>query len=172
MNEVWMPVNGFESLYEVSNMGRVRSLPRKTTRGKILSPSIDKDGYYRVNLVDGERSKTYSIHRLVAQAFIENVANLPIVNHKDENKQNNRADNLEYCTVKYNTNYNGSAIKRGATQRRAINQYDSRGNLVAKWSGAVEIERCLGYRHCNISLVCQGKRKTANGFVWRYANEK
>jgi hypothetical protein len=168
MNEMWMPIYGYESLYEVSNMGRVRSLPRKTTRGKILSPAIDKDGYYKVNLVDGERSKTYGIHRLVAQAFIENPFNLPVVNHKDENKQNNRADNLEYCTVKYNTNYNGATTKRGFSQRRAINQYDLDGNFIARWSGAIEIKQSLGYMACNISSVCQGHRKSAHGYLWRY----
>lgn len=171
MNEMWMPVNGFESLYEVSNMGRVRSLPRKTTRGKILKPSIDKDGYYRVNLVDDGRSKYYRVHRLVAQAFIKNTFNLPVVNHKDENKQNNRADNLEYCTVKYNTNYNDATSRRGLSQRRAVNQFDLDGNFIARWSGAIEIAQSLGYRGGNISSVCQGHRKSAHGYLWRYADE-
>ena len=171
MNEVWMPVIGFESLYEVSNEGRVRSLPRKTTRGKILKPSIDKDGYHRVNLVDGKISKFFRVHRIVAQAFIDNPLNLPVVNHKDENKQNNRVDNLEYCTVEYNTNHNGATIRRGLSQRRAINQFDLDGNFIARWSGAVEVAQSLGYKSGNISSVCQGSRKSAHGYIWRYADE-
>lgn len=109
MNEIWKDVKGFEGLYQVSNLGRVRSLDRRKNnhffRGRILRQPKDKDGYCLVTLNDGKRSKMGRVHRLVALAFIPNPENLPEVNHIDENKENNRIDNLEWCTTKYNLTY-------------------------------------------------------------------
>ena len=170
MTEQWKDVEGFEHLYQVSNLGRVRSLPRKTTSGRILKPATDKDGYLRVRLVDGKTSKNFRVNRLVALAFVPNPYGLPVVNHKDENKQNNRADNLEFCTVKYNTNYNGGARRRGLSRMKPIDQYDLNGNHIAHWSGRVEIVKTLGFNGGNITEVCQGKRHHANGFIWRYSD--
>jgi hypothetical protein len=171
MVEAWMPVTGFESLYEVSDSGRVRSLQRKTTSGRILKPTADKDGYLKVSLSKNNRKETKFVHRLVAAAFVDNPSGLTIVNHKDENKQNNRADNLEYCTIQYNSTYNDVHRRRGAAQRKAIIQYDNEGRIVAIWTGRVEIEQRLGVRGGNITSACRGKRKTAYGFRWRYADE-
>lgn len=170
MTEQWKDVEGFEHLYQVSNIGRVRSLPRTTTSGRILKPAVDKDGYLRVRLVDGKVSKNFYVHRLVALAFIPNPCGFPVINHKDEDKQNNRVDNLEFCTIKYNNTYNDGAKRRGLPRRKPIDQYDMNGNLVAHWSGRAEIAKTLGFHGGNISEVCQGKRNHASGFVWRYAD--
>ena len=111
MEEIWKPVNedGFEGVYEVSNLGRVRSLDHKTKRGmvkgKYLKPGVDWQGYHHVVLYNNGVRKVRYIHRLVAIAFIENVYNHPQVNHKDENKANNQVSNLEWCSDSYNLSY-------------------------------------------------------------------
>ena len=127
MIEEWRPVVGYEGLYEVSNTGQVRSLDRfyyRLHKGKVLSPAKDRYGYLTVTLNCNGKSKTIKIHRLVAQAFIENPDNLPQVNHKDEDKTNNNVDNLEWCTAKYNVNF-------GTRQERYRNTMLEKGH----WSG-------------------------------------
>ena len=105
---MWKNIKGYEELYQVSNYGRVKSLRKN---GKIINGYIDGKGYMQVALSKNGKKKWFRIHRLVAQAFIPNHDNLPIINHKDENKLNNRVDNLEWCTTKYNNCY-GTRIKR------------------------------------------------------------
>lgn len=115
MTEIWKAVKGYEGLYEVSNLGNVRSLDKVikskhngTTlrKGRILTPFYEeKKGYYQVALTKDGKVKKYRVHRLVAIAFLENPFNYTDVNHKDENKINNNVDNLEWCTRKYNNNY-------------------------------------------------------------------
>lgn len=126
IEEIWRPVVGYEGLYEVSNTGRVRSLDRYDSnnhflKGRILKLCADKDGYLNVGLSLGNKVKKYKVHRLVAEAFIPNPYNLPQVNHRDEDKTNNRVENLEMCNAKYNSNYGSrkdrvrdTAIKNGS----------------------------------------------------------
>lgn len=118
--EIWKDIIGYEGLYQVSSLGRVRSLDRYVVdslenrrfyKGKVLSPVKDTDGYLKVGLSYNGKCKKCLVHRLAAQAFIENFDNLPEVNHKDEDKTNNNVDNLEWCTAKYNSNY-GTSIER------------------------------------------------------------
>ena len=129
MIEEWRPIEGYEGLYEVSNLGRVRSLDRYIKysngnihlhKGKMLSPTKDTVGYLKVGLYCNGKYKMFSVHRLVAQAFIPNPDNLPQVNHRDENPSNDNVDNLEWCDAKYNLNYGSrqdkvrdTAIKNG-----------------------------------------------------------
>ena len=114
MEEQWKDIKGYEGLYEVSNLGNVRSLDRTVKRGqgytikegRVLTPFYEKKkGYYQVVLAKDGKAKTYRVHRLVAIAFLENPYNYTDVNHKDEVKTNNNVDNLEWCTRKYNNNY-------------------------------------------------------------------
>lgn len=114
--EIWKPIKDYEGLYQVSNLGRVKSLERIDSLGhkrkeKIFKPRKDKYGYLRVSLWKDGKGKMVSIHRLVAIHFIPNPDNLPEVNHKDENKENNTLSNLEWCDRKYNNNY-GTRIQR------------------------------------------------------------
>lgn len=110
MMEEWRTIPGYEGLYEVSNTGRVRSLDRYDSRncfrkGKVLSPVKSNIGYLLVSLCCNGKYKGFTVHRLVAQAFIPNPDNLPEINHKDEDKTNNSVENLEWCDRKYNNNY-------------------------------------------------------------------
>ena len=107
MMEEWRAVPGYEGLYEVSNMGNVRNV----RRNKLLRLPKTNDGYIRVSLYKNGIKTCFQVHRLVAQAFIENPDNLPMINHKDEDKTNNNVTNLEWCDVKYNNNY-GSRLER------------------------------------------------------------
>lgn len=117
MVEEWRPVVGYEGLYEVSNTGLVRNV----VKGRFLKPGFDKNGYLKCVLSKDGKQKTIYIHRLVASAFIENPLDLPQVNHRDEDKTNNVADNLEWCTSKYNVNY-------GSAQDRRVQKNIDNGN--------------------------------------------
>jgi site-specific DNA-cytosine methylase len=116
-NEVWMPIPGYEGIYEVSNFGRVKRLPLgkqwhyRQTHNNIRKQKVGRNGYCCVNLSKDNAVKWYSVHRLVAMAFIPNPSNYPCVNHRDENKQNNCVENLEWCSYQYNANY-GTGTKR------------------------------------------------------------
>ena len=181
--EYWKPVIGFEGLYEVSNFGRVKSLPRKNTKGRILKPRTTNCGYLQVDLCKCGKIYHKTVHRLVAEAFIDNPNNLPQVNHKDENKESNfvwvnddgsvdeSKSNLEYCDAKYNANYGSKNDK----MKKQINQFLLDGiTLVNTWSSTREIERKLGFCHSAISECCSKKRFHihAYGFIWRYKNEE
>lgn len=120
LTEEWRGIEGYEGMYQVSNLGRVKSLARVIIRSdgkpnpvneKILKHGITK-GYCSVVLCKDGKKKMYKVHRLVAMAFLSNPHNLPEVNHKDENKKNNCVDNLEWCTPKYNTNYGTCSERR------------------------------------------------------------
>lgn len=112
MEEIWKDIKGYEGLYQISNLGRVKSLNYKRTGiEEILKSKKMRNGYLRITLNKNGKYKTFAVHRLVAEAFINNPNNLPEVNHKDEDKQNNCVWNLEYCDRRYNVNY-GTRNKR------------------------------------------------------------
>lgn len=184
MEERWKPVKGYEEFYQVSNLGRVRSLPRRLfnglgyfiKKGKVLKPYKDKDGYLVVGLRNSGHNKTAKIHRLVAEAFISNPHNLPQINHKNERRNDNRADNLEWCTNQYNLNYGNHNKKMSQTLRRIkgskpVIQYSKSGVFQRKWHSLHQIERELGYQHGNISQCCKGCFKQAYGYVWKFESE-
>ena len=184
MNEIWKAIEGYEGKYEVSNLGRVRSLHRKvatvhssmrTIKGKTLVPWTDKDGYLHVNLWCECKMKSHMVHRLVAGAFIPNPDNMPEVNHKDEDKQNNRADNLEWCNTRYNINYGNRSHKVSQTRISnamlglRVEQLTMEGHLVRTFDSIREASRVSGADKSVIVRVCKGKCKTAGGYRWRYA---
>lgn len=123
--EEWRPIKGYEGLYEVSSFGRVKSLDRyvkgrygnyRLQKGKLLNPGLSSNGYLQVDLCLNGKVKKYSVHRLVAQTFIPNSDGLPQINHKDEDKINNRVDNLEWCDSKYNLSYGTARIRSKKTR--------------------------------------------------------
>lgn len=166
MEEIWKDIEGYEGLYQVSNMGRVKSVRKNIIlRGGITS------GYKRVLLCTNNIPKGYYIHRLVANAFIPNPNNYPIVNHKDENKLNNCVDNLEWCTQKHNVNYGTGIAKRARSQSKKVLQFKPDGTFVKEWKSINDIERITGYSSGHISRCCRNIRKTAYGYIWKYKKE-
>ena len=183
--EIWKSIEGYPN-YEVSNLGNVRSLNyHRENKIKFLNPYVS-NGYQIVSLCKDGKQKRFLVHRLVAQAFISNPNNHPEVNHKDENKQNNCVDNLEWCTREYNINYGTrteqvkqhsnkpSLGKFGKEHHRSkiVYQYTKDGVFIKNWYGTCEIERELGYNKRHISSCALGKIKSAYGFIWRYKEEK
>ena len=162
MSEEWRDVIGYEGLYQVSDQGRVKSF--KWNKERFLKPSMDKDGYLLVNLCAGGKPKTLKVHRLVCEAFHENPDNKPQVNHINEDKTDNRACNLEWCTCKQNVNH-GSRNERVS---KPVGQYSLDGKLIKLWPSTMEAERQAGFNHGNISQVANGKYKQAYGCIWKY----
>ena len=169
MTEIWKDIEGYENLYQVSNLGRVKALGNGGSKNsKFSSERILKTceikGYLRVTLSKDGKQKQYSVHRLVAQAFLQNPDNLPQVNHKDEDKTNNRVDNLEWCSAKYNNNY-GTRIQRITEKKSKQVLCVETGKI---YPSLRQAERELGISHNNISAACRGIQKTCGGFHWRY----
>lgn len=163
--EYWKPVVGYEGHYQVSNFGRVKSI--KFGKEILLKQRQCMNGYKSVILYKNGKGKNILVHRLVAQAFIDNPDNLPEVNHKDECKTNNVVSNLEWCDRKYNQNY-GTRIERVAEKlSKPVLQYDLEGNFIKEWPSIMECDR-NGFNRGHIADCCQGKLKTYKGFIWRY----
>lgn len=171
--EIWKDIPGFEE-YQVSSLGRVRSL-----KGTIRVLSQSKSSRYcQVTLFrEGERHYR-KIHRLVAEAFIPNPDNLPCVNHKNEDKTDNRVENLEWCDAKYNNNYGYRSMKMALSlsgkdiplKYKAIEQLDLDGNIVHTYQAIKQVVD-YGYNQSTICNCCKGRTKTAYGFYWRYKKE-
>ena len=164
--ERWCPIKDYEVLYEVSDQGRVKSIGYDKER--ILKTVRMPNGYLKVNLCKNGETKTFKVHRLVAKTFIPNPQNLPEVNHKDEDKENNSVQNLEWCDQKYNINY-GTRTKRQAEKlSKPILQYTKYGVFVREWKSTHDVERNLGYFHSYISNCCNGRYKSAYNFIWKF----
>lgn len=174
--EIWKPVVGYEEFYQVSNFGRVRSLDRYVPhskdenslylkKGKILSERDNGHGYKAVHLTVKRITKDKYVHRLVAEAFLPNPNNLPEVNHKDENPANNCLDNVEWCTSQYNDLYGNH--RRNLS--KPVIMYDLQMNYIDEFKSDLYAERQTGAR--GVLAVCQGKRHTAGGYIWRYKQE-
>ena len=188
MEEVWKDIEGYEGIYQVSSLGRVRSLdrvivkphPRNTSmsmsfvkKSRILKQKQDRSGYCRVMLYDNfHQPIQYLVHRLVAIAFLSNQDNLPFVNHKDEKPQNNHVDNLEWCTCKYNNTYGTARIRGGRNHWVPVVQMSLNGEVIKVWPSVVEAEKGTSIPSTSIVKVCRGKRKYSGGFRWRYAESK
>lgn len=172
MEEIWLPVKGYEGFYEVSNFGNVRSLNyNHTGQRKVLSQGEDK-GYLKVVLCKNGKTKNFSVHRLVAEAFLPNLLDEQEVNHIDENKQNNQVSNLEWCDRKYNINY-GNRNQRVAEKNtngkcsKPLLQFSKTGELIKEWSSTMEAAR-NGFNQGAVAACCRGEKKSYKGYIWRY----
>lgn len=167
-NEIWKDIEEYEGLYQVSDKGRIKSV--KFGKERIMRPSKDGCCYLQVRLSKKGEPKTYKVHRLVAQAFLSNPKTLTQVNHKDENKENNCVENLEWCNCKYNINY-GTRTKRQAEKRsKPVLQYTKDGEFIKEWKSLTDVKINLGYNQSNISRCCNGKYHSSYGFLWKYKN--
>ena len=151
-------ISGYEGLYAVTSCGKVWSDRRK----KFLTPRNNK-GQLSVYLCKDNEMKNYYIHRLVAETYLPNPENLPMINHKDENKTNNCLQNLEWCDCKYNNNYG----TRNERYKKPILQYTLDGEFVREWECASDVGREVNSNICN---CLKGRRKTAYGYLWFYKN--
>lgn len=187
--EIWKDVVGYDGLYKVSTRGNIKSL--KFAGGslqKTLKLRKDKDGYFTVNLYKDGKVKNLKVHRLVAIAFIENNENLPQINHKNEIKHDNRIENLEWCTNRYNINYGSHTLKMsisntgkkhtmehiqkirdGAINKKPVLMINANTfELLQEFPSASEAARQINGTATNISKVCREEKGTYKGFRWRY----
>ena len=168
--EIWKDIIGFEGMYQISNYGNVKSLKKKKQHSDyLLKPFFIKNGYLKTQLSKNNVCYRPLIHRLVAMHFIDNPNNYKEVNHKDENKTNNRVDNLEWCDRKYNVNYGTAKLREAKTKHKYfIEQYDLNNNFIKKWYSLKEIEIDTNYKKNNIQQNCLGNTKSAYGYKWKY----
>lgn len=174
MEEIWKPIEECKDYY-ISNLGRIKSFKYDKVNGKIMKPSRSTKGYLQLDLrLDGRKSQNrvhLGVHRLVARAFIPNPDNLPQVNHKDENKENNCVDNLEWCTNEYNATYGTKSERVAQKRRKPVYSIDENGNI-EEFSGLRVAARAMSGNPNDsgsvIGQVAMGKRSSAYGRRWFY----
>ena len=194
-NEIWKPVVGYEGLYEVSDLGRIKSVLKILKSGnrmrkykeRIITPQHTKDGYLYVHLYKEGKCKRLLVHRVVMLAFVPNTENKPQIDHINTQKDDNRLENLRWATPKENANnaltveymktaHSPDCYKRGQETRREkhghnapirIYQYSKDGLLVADYSSLSEAERILGIPRKNISRAMNDHTLSAGGYMWR-----
>lgn len=194
-NEIWKDIIGYEGIYQVSNLGRVKRLARDIVQPnpnpastdvcvqhideRILTARPTRNGYPLILLrgsVDGKR-RGFSVHRLVAEAFIPNPDNLPQVNHKNEVKTDNRVENLEWCTNHYNMHYRDIQQRIYKGQHfKPVDVYTKDGKFLKHYDSLVEAAKATGVATGVVSWICQGitrngvKRQTAKGYRFKYSD--
>lgn len=180
--EEWRDISGYEGLYKISNYGNIKSFQAGGNHNeeKILKGKKHPKGYVLVDLHKDGQLKTFLVHRLVAVAFIENPNNYPYINHKDEVKDNNHSDNLEWCDAKYNFHYSIGKYKKKfynspKTKERKpykyfqkVLQYDLCGNLIKEYENATQASIECGIPVHNITSVCIGRYQYSHGYVWKF----
>lgn len=177
MKEIWKDVPNYEDLYQISNLGRIKTknklgkdrLQRCYIKNSIIcSPNLDSSGYKQIVLSKNKKRNTHKIHRLVAQAFIPNPNNYPCINHKDENKLNNYVDNLEWCTHLYNCNYGSRTYRCTRHRLHKVRQLDLYNNVINEYNSLQEAEKCTGIKYQGISACCRNIQKSSGGYIWQY----
>ena len=180
MEEIWKDVQDFEGLYQVSNLGRVRSLDRDITttyrgtvhvrhyRGVMLIPKKGSAGYQFVVLCDSGRHVCISIHQLVALHFVPGHKDGLIVNHKNEQKDDNRADNLEWCDYTYNNTYGDQFLHRYDGRKMRVIKRDKNGNILGEYESLRDAARQEGHAPTVISRWCRKEHKPQDGYIWDF----
>ena len=148
-------IKNYEGLYAVTSCGRVWSHKRK----KFLVPRANRYGYLYVNLSRNGKYTSYTIHRLVAEAYLPNPSNLPDVDHIDNDKTHNYLNNLQWITHKDN-------VRKG--RNKPILQYDLNGNFIREWECAADVGKEV---RVNIVTCLTGRQKTAYGYIWKYKDD-
>jgi hypothetical protein len=180
---VWEPIAGFEGNYKICLEGLVKSVERIDCLGRrhpeqIMKPKHNNRGYAQISLYRNGKRHYFLLHRLVAEHFIPNPDNLPQVNHKDENKDNNHSGNLEWCTNLYNRRYGTGYMRSvekhdysmiGRGNRKPVNQYSKNGELICKWDAIVLAEKATGIPARSIRRCFQHRKNIAGGYRWELA---
>ena len=168
--EKWKDIVGYEQRYQVSNFGNVRSLDyMHTTTTQNLKPVITSGGYAVVCLHKKGTQQNHYVHRLVAEAFCDNRHGCNDVNHKDENKTNNNASNLEWCTRKDNLNWGTWKSRSAKGHYKSVVQLDAEtGDVIAKYESITKAAHSLGLNKANIVSCCKHRLNTCGGYGWRY----
>jgi len=182
--EVWKDIPNYEGLYQVSNLGRVKSLPRKTNNqycNGLIMKAHNSYGYLKLQLKKNNNYKWFFIHRLVAQAFLNNYSDALQVNHKNGIKNDNKVENLEMVTASQNQLHSYRILKNipsmknrfGEEHVRAvkINQYTKQMKHIAAWNSIIDASKKLNINASCICNVLKRRRKTAGGYVWEYADK-
>lgn len=194
MLEIWRNIVGFDGLYQVSNLGRVKSLKNRHGKVQLLKAKIKKNGYCEVALFKNGKYKFCLVHRLVAIHFIPNPNNYPEINHKDENPLNNCVDNLEWCSRQYNINYGSRNAKVSEKAKqykhtlgkhwssnhcgaknhnsKPVEQYDLNGNFINRFDCIADAEKHLGFKPytTHIGGACNGRLNQSCGFKWKWVS--
>ena len=179
MGEEWKDIEGFEGLYQASSEGRIRSLDREVAgnagsvqfrKGKMMKPAMDRGGYLQVQLYKEGKRKWFKVHRLVYSAFCGEIPNELQVNHIDEDKTNNKLENLNLMTPKQNSNWGTRNERFAKALSKAVIAIDDSGNVVFEFPSTMEAQR-QGFNHVNLSACCRGERKTHRGYRWRYKED-
>lgn len=179
MKEIWKPIPGYEGYYEASSLGRIRSVCRfvnakygkRLHKGRILILFPDRDGYLKTSVCKNNIAKSAFVHRLIAETFLENPLGLPVINHKNEIKTDNRVENLEFCSIQYNNTYNGRMQRIANKKKKPITQLSLEGKPLKTWDCPGSASSELGINRSNIVEVLHGHRHKAGGYRWEYVNE-
>ena len=169
---LWREVKGYEGLYLVSDEGQIISLPRKVfngrgeyiREGRIMKPTLrgrEPIMYACVELRKDNESNRVAIHRIVAEAFIDNPNGYSVINHIDHDTLNNRVENLEWCTQQYNNEYG---------HNKPVKQYTAEGDFVAEYKNITYASEITGISRTAINNALTGYSETSGGYVWKYAN--
>lgn len=166
MQEIWKDIPDYEGLYQVSNLGKIRSCKNNKVRKQVKQ----KSGYMRIILTKNSKQKATSVHILVAKCFVKNQNNYRYVNHVDGDKTNNKASNLEWVTASQNMKH---ALETGLIKPHPwsvkVSQYSLDGKLIKTWNRMADVARFLNCHHSQISDCCRGKQNTCKGYIWKYA---
>lgn len=184
MEEIWKDIENYEGLYQVSNLGRVRSLDRvvksertgyKTVRGKIIKPTIQNTGYYYVLLYKDGKALRKTLHRIIAKAFIPNPENKPQIDHINGDKTDCRIENMRWVTPGEN-NSNPHRCKEFSCSKsgngyKKIRQYSLDGTFIKEWDGSKPAAISLGKKSSAHIVDClAGRKHSAYGYKWAYAS--
>lgn len=177
--EFWKDIKGYEGLYQVSSLGRVRSLDRELYqqgrvqryKGALISPYKINSGYLSVRLSKNNKKKGHTVHRLVAEAFLPNPSAHPCINHKDENKQNNIVSNLEWCSYSYNNKASSANAMKPEKYGHKISMYNKRGKFLKTFPSSHRASDEMGIARSSIVDCCKKRCHSAGGYIWRYKHE-
>jgi hypothetical protein len=166
MEEIWKDIKGFEGRYQVSNLGRIKSLLRNGLIRK--QKEFGNSGYLFVVLFKNRKYIRFSVHRLVAEHFVDGYKKGYIVNHKDEDKHNNRSDNLEWCTYQYNNIYGKNFRNKYDNRKKRVVQKNNSGDIICIYDSVRDAAIRFSTSPTSISEWCRNKHKPKNNYIWSY----